>query len=234
MTPAPIHIHIHTRTAFVTLNAMNSDVSDEKSACWALDDLSFHNVKWVTQPPGVFFGYPELPKPQFDKSFWEELLTAENQETASDPDVRKLLALMDLVQNNSEQAQVDLLVSKLLALTGLEDDRRIRCLQIPLSLTTSHEEAWTRPQVLLMDFRGTTLPVLLVETRRTRWLSSAPARERLNPIPQVIAQAIAAYQRYELNAALRGPMPPTMVSFLRLIRSFTYIFSTARFSLRSL
>jgi hypothetical protein len=193
-------------TAGMNAGYMTSDFSDLKPCHWTLEDLQFYKVIQIRQSIEQFFG-GLLPEPQFDgKSLWTELLTAENAESATDTDVQKLLTLIDTIEENGEEGQVDLVSSKLLSAMGIENKRRIVCLRPSLPLIVGQEESWTTPHVALMDSRRrNSHPLLLQENRRAKWMISPKKSERLHPIPQVVAQAIAAYQCYGLDPALVSP-----------------------------
>ena len=118
-------------------------------------------------------------------------------------DTYRFLAYLDLATNTSQETAVDDFAHELLRVVGFEERGRILRTRHTISLSICGENnTLAESTVCLVDLRSTVLLVLLKD--KTNFNPS-------NPEPQVIAEAIAAYQHNnERRAGIGLPTLNTM------------------------
>src|SRR6266702_724987 len=164
---------------------------------WTINDLTAYNISIVRQNTATFFGQAALPPPPHHPDLLNRLTADEMADEESYQVVRYMDLAMSLIPG--EESAVDDFTMQLLRVMGyagraLGRDLRSRK-DIPLFICGEWRHAET--DVCVMDTNG----YLLVVQEDKRHLKI------VDPVPQVIAEAIAAVQSNNRTRDLLGVDP---------------------------
>jgi len=181
---------------------------------WTRNELRAYNITVTPEDVATFFGNPTLPQPSVHQIILDNE-TFPTNEVVDKVDGHFFYHLEDAMATPAEESAVDDFARRLLSLLGYDDPDRIICLQknIPLFMCGGHTNANTDVCVIDENLR-----ILLVQEDR-KYLDA------LDPEPQLIAEAIAAFQQ---NNSLESPglQPPIQA---KTIPGITMIGSTPTF-----
>lgn len=171
---------------------------------WTKNELRGYNITVTPQNVAAFFGNPTLPQPSVHQ------IILDNEEYPPDgianKDDRHFFFYMEeaMAIPPGEESAVGDFTARLLALLGYDvaTDRFIRQRKdIPLFMCGGHTHA--KPDVCVVD-RNLGIPVLLVQEDKRHLEVEVP-----DPEPQLIAQAIAAFQHNNTPAEDGGAAYPS-------------------------
>ncbi|OBZ66235.1 hypothetical protein A0H81_13720 [Grifola frondosa] len=153
---------------------------------WTKNELRAYNINVVEQSLPEFFGLNELPPvPPAVRHFCE----ITDRALAPDDDTYKLLHHLDLAQNPKagQEAAIDTFTARLLETLGYARGHRIILTHQALPLIICGTQCSARTDVCICDKDN----YLLLVQRDT----DTPLEDPQDPEPQLIADAVAAYQR---------------------------------------
>jgi len=160
---------------------------------WTTDDLRAYNVTIEAQDFGTFFGQPS---PILQPS---ELLTKQRADEMTSVENHRVISLMDLAMNRvpSEESMVAQFTEKLLVSLEYESLAKSVVLRQQMPLFICGESRHATADVCLMDMSE----ILLVGQEDKRHMDAG------DPDPQLIAEAIAAFQfnNYKRTRILHEP-----------------------------
>ncbi|KZP02904.1 hypothetical protein FIBSPDRAFT_808267 [Athelia psychrophila] len=149
---------------------------------WTLKELVAYNITVQLQDATTFFGVNPLPQP----TVAQEVLTTRDADDMAHGDNYRLLRYMDLAMNpipDEESAVVDFAV-RLLEVLGYASRTRLTRTRADILLTICGPQCHTKTDVCIVDEDD----FLLVVQEDKRHM------ELKDPEPQLIAEAIAAFQ----------------------------------------
>jgi hypothetical protein len=164
---------------------------------WTINKLDAYNISIVQQDAAAFFGRADLPLPPSHPDLLNKLTT----EGKMDEESWQIIQYMDLAMDSrpGEESSVDDFAMHLLRTMGYAGQALGRNLRtrkdIPLLVCGEWRHA--RTDVCITDLDG----ILLLVQEDKRHL------EDIDPEPQLIAGAIAAFQSNNRNRNLRGMGP---------------------------
>jgi hypothetical protein len=156
--------------------------SAKSGSDWTSNDLVAYNITIIAQNSATFFGQPVLPQPTLNP----ELLTNLNAEEMVDDESYKLVRYMDLAMNPipGEESAVDDFAMRLLRAMGYENRSRDLRSRKNIPLFICGMWMYAKTDVCVMDQNE----VLLLVQEDKRHMEPG------DPKPQLIAEAIAAFQ----------------------------------------
>jgi len=157
--------------------------SSKSGSDWTPHELAAYNIRVVYQDFATFFGAQNPPDPQINN----EVLTAQDVTTVQSDDAYTFLRTMDLAMHMSpgeESAVADFVVDlfRILRYTG-RDVGRVARTRKDLPFWVCGEERHAKTDVCIMNDQD----ILLLVQEDKRHMESS------NPVPQLIAEAIAAF-----------------------------------------
>jgi hypothetical protein len=158
--------------------------SAKSGSDWTQNKLRAYNIQVVEQSLVEFFNLSQLPLvPPAVRYFCETT----DRFLAPDDDTYKLLHYFDLAKNPKigQEAVVDSFIARLLGTLGYASGHRVILTQQAIPLITCGMQCSAQTDVCICDENGY---YLLVQTDKQTEFPEDPA-------PQLIAEAIAAYQR---------------------------------------
>ena len=164
---------------------MASLLRTPKNGCdWGPNDLLAYNIHiQLNQDASKFFDVNSLPRPAVSN----EILTTLNADDMTDEANYKFVRYMDLAMDPApadESAVVDFTVC-LLTILGYVSRKRLTRTRVDIPLTICGEQHHSRTDVCVVDEDDFIL-LLVQEDKRHK--------DRKDPEPQLVAQAIAAFQ----------------------------------------
>lgn len=166
--------------------------SAKSSALWTAYDLKAYNVR-IQQDHSATFGISNLPPPAVD----HELLTTENARDMASDSNAQLVDLLDMATRpptgSEESAVVDFVV-RLFEYIGYARRHRIARTRKDIHYMICGEQRKVRMDVCLIGREQNGILLLVQEDRRNSEGSTQ------DPVPQLIANAIAAF---DYNNSLR-------------------------------
>lgn len=177
---------------------MASHIPSAKSGNdWTRKELLEYNIQIVEQSFAEFFNQDQLPPvPPALRHFCE----ITDRAFAPDEDTYKLLHYLDLAQNPKigEESVVDSFVARLLETLGYASGRRVALTHQTIPLIARGMKSSALTDICICDESGY---LLLVQTDKELEYQEDLA-------PQIIAEAVAAYQRnnFICDRVLRIPM----------------------------
>jgi hypothetical protein len=154
---------------------------------WGRNDLLSHRITVTAIPPQEFFHQGAEPSlAGLDPA----LITSPLDATNVSDDIYRFLSYLDLATNASQEAEIDDFAREFLHIVGFGERGRVLCtrhkIDIPLSILGDiNNLKVAQTDVCLLDRLSTIL--LVIQENKTIFDPS-------DPEPQVIAEAIAAYQ----------------------------------------
>ena len=166
---------------------------------WTRNDLVAYNISLVVQNAAAFFGQDPLPVPNTHP----QLLTHPTTDGITNRDAYRVLEYMDLAMTlvpNQESAVDDFVMHLLLALgyAEMNSGRSVRTRKdIPLYICGEWRHAKT--DVCVIDRNQNSIILLVQEDKQ--YMDAG------DPIPQLVAEAIAAFQQNKHTRQQSG-LPP--------------------------
>ena len=166
---------------------------------WTRNDLAAYNISLVSRSAAAFFGQDPLPVPNNHP----QLLTHPTTDGITDRDAYRVLEYMDLAMTlvpNEESAVDDFAMHLLLALgyAEMNSGRSVRTRKdIPLYICGEWRHAKT--DVCVIDRNLNSIILLVQEDKRYMDFG--------DPIPQLVAEAIAAFQ-HKNHTRQQSGLPP--------------------------
>jgi hypothetical protein len=156
---------------------------------WTENDLEAYNIQLQFEDAATFFGdsigWSPMPLPEIDQ---EILTTLEADDMFYDSNA-KLINLLDLAMGFSEEPAVNDFAVELFKRLGYVKRNRVARTQKDISFFNSGEWRYTKADICLLDLLQDDILLLVQEDKR-----SLPDELR-DPRPQLIAEAIAAFDR---------------------------------------
>ena len=173
--------------------------SAKSGSDWGRNELLAYHITIAPIPPQDFFCQEaDPPLTGLDPALLDSSLDLDDANMSDD--TYRFLAYLDLATNTSQETAVDDFARELLRLVGFEERGSILRTRHVISLSICGENnTAAQTDVCLMDRRSTIL--LVLQQDKTIFNPS-------NPEPQVIAEAIAAYQHN--NGRRAGMGLPTL------------------------
>jgi hypothetical protein len=156
--------------------------SPKSGSDWGLNELLAYNIDIQFQDAATFFGVNPLPQPPVAN----EVLTRLNADDMTNDSHYKFVRSMDLAMDpvlDEESAVVDFAVC-LLTLLGYVPRSKMTRTRVDIPLTICGEQCHAKTDVCVVDEDDI---LLLVQADKRH-------KERKDPEPQLIAEAIAAFQ----------------------------------------
>ena len=165
---------------------------------WTQFELNFFLIKTITLNKQEFFGSANLPAPVIPSL--AGFMTTEDREHAVDGETRKLLHYLDLVLDPQvgQESVVDNFAVKLLEKLGYDDDDRIIFTRRALPIVVAGEPYTTQVDVCVMDDNN---QILLI-------LQDNLMPSLMDPEPQIVAKAIAAFEANNKVQVTSLNLPP--------------------------
>ena len=162
--------------------------SAKSGSDWTANELLSYNIKVVEQSFADFFQEANLPPVSEDVRSFVETLDRAAAKLANDEDTYKLLHHLDLAHDPKmgQEAAVDSFAEKLLEKLGYASGFRIILTRQSLPLLICGSNCSAQTDVCICDEDDILL--LVQEDKRL-------SDKDIDPEPQLIAEAIAAYQR---------------------------------------
>jgi hypothetical protein len=152
---------------------------------WTGNDLEAYNIQLRFEDAATFFGDSILPLPEID----EEILTTLEADDMLYDGNAELINLLDLAMGFSEEPAVNDFAVEPFKRLGYVKRNRVARTQKDVSFFNSGEWKYTKADICLLDLLQDDILLLVQEDKR-----SLPGEPR-DPRPQLIAKAIAAYDR---------------------------------------
>ena len=152
---------------------------------WTENDLEAYNIQFQFEDAATFFGDSTLPLPDID----EEILTTLEADDMLHDNNAELINLLDLAMGFSEEPAVNDFAIELFKRLGYVKRNRVARTQKDISFFNSGEWKYTKADICLLDLSQDDVLPLVQEDKR-----SFPEELR-DPRPQLIAEAIAAFDR---------------------------------------
>ena len=152
---------------------------------WTENDLEAYNIQLRFEDAATFFGDSILPMPEID----EEILTTLEADDMSYDNNAELVNLLDLAMRFSEEPAVNDFTVELFKRLGYVKRNRVARTQTDISFFNSGEWRYTKSDICLVDLLQDEIRLVVQEDKR-----SLPEELR-DPRPQLIAEAIAAFDR---------------------------------------
>src|SRR6266566_882423 len=152
---------------------------------WTENDLEAYNIQLQFEDAASFFGDAILPLPEID----EEILTTLEADDMLYDSNAELINLLDLAMGFSEEPAVNDFAIELFKRLGYVKRNIVARTQKDISFFNSGEWRYTKADICLLDLLQDDILLLVQEDKR-----SLPEELR-DPRPQLIAKAIAAFDR---------------------------------------
>jgi hypothetical protein len=152
---------------------------------WTENDLEAYNIQLQFEDAVTFFGDSILPLPEID----EEILTTLEADDMLYDSNAELINLLDLAMGFYEEPAVNDFTVELFKRLGYVKRNRVARTQKDISFFNSGEWMYTMADICLLDLSQDDILLVVQEDKRC-------LREELrDPRPQLIAKAIAAFDR---------------------------------------
>jgi len=159
---------------------------------WTTNELIAYNIKIVPQPPEQFFGTAA----QVSLASLDPLIITGSTDTANLSDATlRYLTYLDLATKGSQETLIDEFSRETLSLLGYSERGLALFTRYIIPLTICGRETAAQTDVCLVD--GRSMILLILQEDKTTFNPS-------NPEPQVIAEAIAAFQYNNIKRERRG------------------------------
>ncbi|KZP22370.1 hypothetical protein FIBSPDRAFT_919371 [Athelia psychrophila] len=155
---------------------------------WTRNDLKAYNIEIVNQSIPTFFGMPQLPElPENLRSFAD----TQDRTEAADDATHKLLHYLDLAHNPKmgQELAVDTFAERLLQTLGYDSWRRLILTRQELPFFICGEKRGAEADICICDEND-----ILLLVQADKCLENPD-----DPQAQLIAEAIAAFQRNNLT-----------------------------------
>jgi hypothetical protein len=175
--------------------------SAKSSNDWSYNELIAYNITVVSQSPQDFFRTNTEPSlDDIDPSLINSTVDADNV----DDSTSRYLTYLDLATKAAQETWIDEFARQTLLILGFEERELAIITALPISLTICGDDSCTaQTDVCLLSRRSTIL--LIVQGDKTLFNGS-------DPEPQVIAEAIAAFQDNNMRRHNGGlPTLDTMI-----------------------
>lgn len=168
--------------------------SAKSGSDWTANDLAAYNIPVVSQDSATFFGAAVLPDPRVPP----EMLQRLEAEDAEDLDTCRTIAAMDLAMNRvpAEESAVDDFAVRLFDMLGYTTRNIAVRTRKDIPLFMCGEYCHAKTDVCLMMNRSEI--ILLVQKDKSH------REEAGDPQPQLIAEAVAAFQINNKKRELAG------------------------------
>jgi hypothetical protein len=163
---------------------------------WTWNELRAYNIRIVTDNVATFFGNPDLPRP----SVRQAILTNEHYPINGLPDKDDRL-FFDLMKHAmlivpEQESAVDDFTAHLLKMLGYDEPDRVVRQRVDIPLFICGSRVPTKTDLCVIN-RGLNDIVLLVQEDKRHL-------DQLDPEPQLIAEAIATFQRNNMRLSRMG------------------------------
>jgi hypothetical protein len=152
---------------------------------WTENDLEAYNIQLRFEDAATFFGDSILPLPEID----EEIFTTLEADDMFHDSNAELINLLDLAMGFSEEPAVNDFAVELFKRLGYVKRNRVARTQKDISFFNSGEWRYTKADICLLDLSQDDILLLVQEDKRSL------LKELRDPRPQLIAEAIAAFDR---------------------------------------
>ena len=171
--------------------------SAKSSSDWTLNELDAYNVKISFQGPPMFFHMPALPEPTID----QEILTTLSADDTATEDNYTLLTQLDqaMFPDEREESAVDDFMVTLFRLLGYALRPRIIRTRKEMRLLICGEYRFAKADIVIIDKSQNDIILLVQEDKRLGGY--------LDPLPQLVAEAISAFQSNNLRRVASGLDP---------------------------
>ena len=150
--------------------------------------MEAYNIQLRLEDAAIFFGDSILPLPEIDEEIEEILTTLEADHMLYDSNA-ELINLLDLAMGFSDEPAVNDFAVELFKRLGYVKRNRVARTQKDISFFNSGEWKYTKADICLLDLLQDDILLVVQEDKR-----SLPGELR-DPRPQLIAKAIAAFDR---------------------------------------